>query len=576
MGVYPYAANRAKARRAHSTALRASPSEAGVWSPRDSVEGRAVILRVSGAIPERLAGIGAADLASLIRSGEVSAAEVVEAHIARIEAVDPALNAVVVRRFDEARVEAAEADAARAEGRPLGPLHGVPITLKEQFLLEGTPTTFGFEWRRDHRADHTGPLGKALQAAGAIVLGKTNVSQTLAFHEADNPLYGLTRSPWDPARTPGGSSGGEAAIIAAGGSPLGLAGDLGGSIRIPAHFSGIAGLKPTTGRLTNLDVPVDIANPPYQLPAVPGPLARDIADLHLAMSVLAPASVGSADTSPEAPSYPADLPGVRGLRVAVQLDDSFFRSAPAVRRALREAAADLAAAGATIVAFEPPPLADAPRLFLGIMAADGGAWLRASFHGDVADRRAAGLLQAAGLPNAVRPLIAAGMRLGGQRHMAFTIAAARQSRGAALERVEADVAAYRAAYAHAMDVAGTDLVLSPPHALPALRHGASEHLHIANAAAYSVLYNVLGLPAGVVPVTTVGDGEESDRPASRDNVERAALETERGSAGLPVGVQVAARAWREDLVLTAMSAIEHAVRTRAAFPSLDDRKLFGG
>jgi fatty acid amide hydrolase len=162
------------------------------------------------------------------------------------------------------------------------------------------------------------------------------------------------------------------------------------------------------------------------------------------------------------------------------------------------------------------------------------------------------------------------MRLGGQRHLAFTIDAARRARGAALERLVADLAAYRAAYARAMDVAGADIVLSPPHALPALRHGASERLHVTNASACSTLYNVLGLPAGVVPVTTVQAGEESDRPASRDAVERAALETERGSAGLPVGVQVAARPWREDLVLAAMAAIERAVRARGAvrFPGV--------
>jgi fatty acid amide hydrolase len=512
-----------------------------------------------------LAGKSATELVGLIRRGAVSARDVVDAHIARIEQVDATLNAVVVRRFDEARAEAAAADAARAAGRPLGPLHGLPITIKEQFLLEGTPTTFGFEWRRDHRADHTGPLVTALRVAGAIVLGKTNVGQSMIYHEADNRLYGQTRNPWDATRTPGGSSGGESAIIAAGGSPLGLGGDLGGSIRIPAHFAGIAGLKPTSRRLTLTDTPDDITNPPPQLPFQPGPLARDVADLHLAMSVLASASVGASDTSADAPAYPAEMPDVRGFRIAIQLDDAFFRSAPAIRRALHEAAADLVAAGATIVAFDPPPLADAPRLFLGIMAAD-GAWLRAGLHGEVPDRRVAGMLKAGTIPNFARPIVVAAMRLGGQRHLAFTVAGARPSRGAAFERVVAGVAEYRAAYARAMDAAGADIILSPPHALPALRHGASEQLHVANAAAYTVLYNVLGLPAGVVPVTTVRVGEESDRPAGRDHVERAAQETERGSAGLPVGVQVAARPWREDIVLSAMAALESAFAGRPDYP----------
>lgn len=519
---------------------------------------------------EDVISMGAADLASRLRSGDLSAVEVVDAHIARIRKVNDTLNAVVYERFQEAHLEAAAADEARAAGRPLGPLHGVPVTVKEQFLLGGTPSTLGFRWRREHRASRTGPLVTALRDAGAIILGKTNLSQGMSFIESDNPLYRLTRNPWDAARTPGGSSGGEAAIIAAGGSALGLGSDLGGSIRIPAHFCGIAGLKPTNGRLTMADAPDDIPLPPGEM-FQPGPLARNVADLHLAMSVLAPASAGAVDASADALPYPAKLPSVRGLRVAIQLDESFIRSSPAVRHALREAAADLAAAGAEIVVFDPPPLADAVRVFFRVMTADGGAWLRAGLHGEAPDRRAALMLLAAGLPNAARPLVAGALRLAGQRHMPFAITAARKSRGTAREMAYTDLAAYRVAYAHARDVARVDLVLSPAVAVPALRHGASLFLSIANVAAYTLLHNVVGSPAGVVPASMVMSGEESDRPASHDMVERAALETERGSAGLPIGVQVAARPWREDLVLAAMSAIERAVRARSAIPLLSRR-----
>jgi len=215
-----------------------------------------------------------------------------------------------VQRIDGRR---ASADASRAAGRLLGPRHGLPITIKEQFLLDGTASTLGLQWRKNLRADRTGPLVTALRGAGAIILGKTNVSQSLSYIESDNPLYGVTRNPWDSTRTPGGSSGGEAAIIAVGGSALGLGSDLGGSVRIPANFCGLAALKPTNGRLTMMDVPADTSLPPgaiYQ----PGPIARNVADLHLAMSVLVPASVGAYDSSPEAPPYLAELPSVRGLR----------------------------------------------------------------------------------------------------------------------------------------------------------------------------------------------------------------------------------------------------------------------
>ena len=201
--------------------------------------------------------LGAREISERVASGELSAREVIEEHVRRIEEVNPRLNAVVVTQFDCALREADAADAALAHGGPLGPLHGVPVTIKEQFMVPGTPTTMGLPSRASHRAPSDGPLVGRLRRAGAIVLGKTNVSQLLIYHESDNPVYGRTNNPWDPERTPGGSSGGEAAIIAAGGSSLGLGGDYGGSIRVPAHFSGLHGLRPTAGRLTRLDTPAE-------------------------------------------------------------------------------------------------------------------------------------------------------------------------------------------------------------------------------------------------------------------------------------------------------------------------------
>jgi fatty acid amide hydrolase len=517
---------------------------------------------------DHLTSRSAEELVAMLQTGEVTAEAVVDAHLGVIDAVNPQLNAVVVSRADQARTEAAAADMGRREGRPLGSLHGLPVTIKEQFLLVGTATTFGFLWRRDHRADHTGPLVRALQDAGAIVLGKTNVGQTMIFHEADNRLYGRTRNPWNLDRTPGGSSGGESAIIAAGGSPLGLGGDLGGSVRVPAHFTGLASIKPTAGRLTRADTPNDIANPPPELPFQPGPLARRVGDLRLAMTVLAAASVGAADAAGDAPPYPTNRPSIEGSRVAIQVDESYFRTSPAIRRALSEAAADLKTAGATVVTFAPPPVSEAVRLFLGVMAADGGAWLQASLHGESPDPRAAGLIKAGAIPEPIRPIAAAFLRASGQRWLGRTVSLARRRSGAAFERLLADLVAYQDAYLRAMDTARVDLVISPPHALPALRHGASELLDVTNAASWAILYNVLGLPAGVVPVTTVQPDEETDRPGSRDPVERAALATELGSAGLPVGVQVAARRWREDLVLEGMAAIERAVDVRGGLPAV--------
>src|SRR5262249_23270390 len=158
----------------------------------------------------------AIELAERIRTGATSAAEAVEAYIARIEAVNPKINSVVWKLYDQARAEAKSADEQRARGEPLGPLHGVPITIQDQFLLKGTPSTWGLLNRQAHRAPEDGPLVARLRAAGAIVLGKTNIPQLLFYNESDNPVYGRCNNPWDVERTPGGSSGGEAATVAAG------------------------------------------------------------------------------------------------------------------------------------------------------------------------------------------------------------------------------------------------------------------------------------------------------------------------------------------------------------------------
>src|SRR5580700_3588023 len=193
----------------------------------------------------------ATGLAGLIARREISSVEAVSAHIARIEAVDGMLNAVVVRRFDEALAEAKAADELQARGEPLGLLHGVPVTIKECFDVTGTASTFGLTTRANDRATADDPYVARWRAAGAVVLAKTNLSQLMIFIESDNPLYGRTNNPWDIGRSCGGSSGGEGAIIAAGGSPLGLGSDIGGSLRNPAAFNGIVSMKPTTGRLND-------------------------------------------------------------------------------------------------------------------------------------------------------------------------------------------------------------------------------------------------------------------------------------------------------------------------------------
>jgi amidase len=230
----------------------------------------------------------ATEIVTALRGGQVSSLEVTSAVIARIGTVDPDLNAICVRDFDRAREAALEADHMIANGEAR-PLLGVPVTIKESFNLAGTATTWGLPFAKDYIAQEDALLVQRLKAAGAIIVGKTNVPPGLADWQSYNAIYGVTNHPYDLSRTPGGSSGGSAAALAAGYGPLSFGSDIGGSLRAPAHFCGVTAHKPSWGV-----VPTRGHTPPFapSLPgdidfAVAGPMARNASDLSLAFDVIA-------------------------------------------------------------------------------------------------------------------------------------------------------------------------------------------------------------------------------------------------------------------------------------------------
>jgi amidase len=250
-------------------------------------------------------------LAAALRYRKVSAVELFETAVARIEAMDGEINAVVVRDFDRAREAAKAADAALARGERR-PLLGVPMTVKESFHIPGLPTTWGLAAFKGWTPPFEATGVTRLKAAGAVILGKTNVPPNLADFQSDNPVYGRTNNPRDLSRTPGGSSGGAAAALAAGYTPLEFGSDIGGSIRIPAHFCGVFGHKPSFGLIPMTGhAPPGIEAPGAGVDlAVVGPLARSAADLDLALGVLA------GPDGEEAKGYHVDLPAPRATRVA--------------------------------------------------------------------------------------------------------------------------------------------------------------------------------------------------------------------------------------------------------------------
>jgi fatty acid amide hydrolase len=507
-----------------------------------------------------------AELARRIGAGALSAREALEAYIRRIEAVNARLNALVVKRFEEARAEADAIDERRAQGELLGPLGGVPITIKESFDVEGTPTTMGLSARAGHRAASDAPLVARLRAAGAVVLGKTNVPQLVLLNETDNPLYGRTNNPWNTERATGGSSGGCASLLSAGGSALSLGSDIGGSIRFPSHACGVSGLKPTSGRLTMLGH-AEIFDGQEAILAQPGPLARSVRDLRAAMRVLAAPGQEKFDAgiAPVALAPLEDESPVAHLRIATYTDNRIMRPSPAVRRAVEEAARALSGRGAEVEEWTPPAACEAWDIYQGLLFADGMRWARRKLRGSRRDWRINIIARSLALPRLLHRLGGWEMSLLGQTHLADSMRRLGRRSVADYWQLVERRNEYRSRFIKSLDAGRFDAVICPPDALPALTHGAS--IYLSDALSYGSLYNLLGMPAGVVAATRVRAGEESDRTAGRDLVERGARKVERGSAGLPVGVQVVARHWREDVVLDVMGALEEHFRTRGDYPA---------
>lgn len=280
--------------------------------------------------------LSASTLARMIRDEQASAVELLDYFVARQAQVNPSLNAIVVDNHEAARARAEAADKARARGESWGPLHGVPMTVKETFELEGLPTTAGAPALADHISSTTAPAVQRLLNAGAVIYGKTNTPAYAADLQTYNDIYGTTNNPWDLSRTPGGSSGGAAAALAAGLTPLELGSDIGGSIRTPAAFCGVCGHKPSWGIIpTRGHVP----GPPGALASrdigVAGPLARDTDDLELALGLLA-----GPDES-EAAAWRLELPSSRhsrlqDFRVAAWIDDSSYPLEEEIASALQQ------------------------------------------------------------------------------------------------------------------------------------------------------------------------------------------------------------------------------------------------
>ncbi len=309
-------------------------------------------------------GAPAGWLARAIRDRKVSSVEVVRAHLEHIHTVNPRLNAVVFATAESAIKEARNADRHNKRKSALGPLHGVPFTAKDIFNTAGLPTTAGMRMLRSKIPDHDATVVARMRRAGAILIGKTNCPPAGAAEETWTPLHSGTRNPYDINRTPGVSSSGEAAIIAAGGSPLGLGSDSGGSIRLPAHYCGIAALKPTAGLIPvtgGYGLVGGVSDPRSQV----GPMARYVSDLALAVRVLA--GPDGIDSGVVPVPFPKRAPRLDGLKVAWYTDDGMSKPTAAVVATVKAAAKALAEAGCTVTEERAPSLVEAYQVTMGYL-----------------------------------------------------------------------------------------------------------------------------------------------------------------------------------------------------------------
>ena len=443
-------------------------------------------------------------IAKAIRERDVSSEEVVDACLERVRAVNPVLNAVVQEVTDAAREQARVADFALARGELLGPLHGVPMTIKDTLETAGVICTGGTLGRSTFVPTEDAVAVARLRSAGAILIGKTNVPELALAPETDNKVYGRTNNPYNLSYSPGGSSGGEASIIASGGSPLGLGSDCGGSIRAPAHFCGIAGIKPTAGRVPRTGHFPPVTGLTNRLWHV-GPLSRSVEDLALALSVISGVDGRDPVLVPMSLGDP-HLVAPRDLRIAFYTDNGILSPTPETATVVKKVAGMLSDAGAYVEEARPDCIEQTYDIWWNLSSADGGAGVEAA-------------LKAAGTTEV-------------DRYMKRFQEAQRAARPMSPADFGALISKWDSFCATMIRfIQSYDAIICPVVAFPALHHGFILEKDTDLGFSYCFTYNLTGWPAAVVRGGTSPEG-------------------------LPIGVQVVAHPWREDVALGVAQHIE--------------------
>jgi len=471
--------------------------------------------------------LSAREIAAQIRRKEVSPVEVARTHLDRIERLNPKLNAFVDCKPEAVLAQARDAEKAILRGDELGPLHGVPVSIKSSIDVAGHRCEAGTRLRAGYIAAEDAPLVARLRAAGAVILGVTNAPELLMAWETDNLLYGRTNNPWDLTRTAGGSSGGEAAAIAAGLSAGGVGSDGGGSIREPAHFCGICGLKPTPGRIPSTGH-FPKSGGPFALIGVVGPMARTIEDVRTLFEVMAGWDDGDPCAAP-VEVREIDETVVRPVNIGFFEDDGRTPVTEETREAVRHSALILMTCGFHVDAFRPEGLEEARQRWWEFFGTAGGMILGPMI------REA--MLR--GHESELSPMLREfmGWTNAAPAHTGESLLAAWLGRDEVREKILRQMRKY-------------PVLICPTAAIPAFRHGEREWqvegktVKYLDAWSYCEWFNLLGFPAAVVPM---GYSEQ----------------------GLPIGVQIVGRPWQEEVVLAVAAKLEKERGPWQAPPPLD-------
>ncbi len=504
----------------------------------------------------------AREMRAALDAGTVSSRELVDAHLERIQELDEKVTAFAEVFVDEARRDADRMDQERRAGEATGALHGLPVTVKECFDFAGRATTLGLATRREDKKSTDSVMVRTLRAQGAVILGRGNLAQLMFCYESENPLFGRTANPFSLRHSPGGSSGGDAAALASGMTPLAVGSDFGGSIRVPAHMCGVAGLLPTAGRWPNQGISFPRVGTRV-IEIQPGPMARSAADVAFFFSALDPVKLHAIDPflPPVRRHEPKDP---RSLRVGFYTEDGLLPASSAVVGAVERAADALQALGVHVTRFTPPNLQELFFEFVALASADGGREIQEALVDSSVSESLKPIVDLARMPGAMRKALAQVSRLTGDRALSRLLSAVGEKDVYRLNGIAVRLRELSRELVTALANAELDALLCPPYAVPAVPHGMSGELLMA--ASYSAVFNAAGFPAGVVPVTRVR-ASEARRVDAKGRLGRIARRIDEQSAGLPVGVQVVAPPWHDETVLTLMTSIERNVAADVDFPA---------